>query len=337
MLSSISSSRSNTRSWYWSWLFIAVICVASLGGYEFFLKGRGFIPSIEQNMNLWSWYRGKIQNKKEALVIVGTSRSQLDINIPYLKKKLGNHDVTQLSINGRYPLATLKAIAGDKNFIGTLIVSFNAQALETRYLDMQGEYNQYYANQSSFNKSFDAYLSAFLQSKLRFLHPLLGIQELVEFYDANEGFQDVYYTTANLDQSVSADFTRTDRVALLSHFVHQKEENYKSDPPTEPQVWEQNIALIQAYFSAIKNRGGNVILVRFPTDKGHWQLDEKFYPRKSYWDLIGRKSNVATLHFNDVKGLNKIDLPDSSHVDQRNTVEFTEILFSHLINSGDMN
>lgn len=337
MPSSISNSNSNTQSWYLSWLLIAIICGVSLGGYEYFLKNRGFTPSIEQNMNLWSWYRAKIHGNKEELVIVGASRSQLDINIPYLKKKLADHDVTQLSINGLYPLATLKAIADDQDFIGTLIVAFSAQALETRYLDMQSEYNQYYADQSSFNKSFDAYLSALLQSEFRFLHPLLGMQEVVEFYEVNKKFQDVYYTTAHLDQSVSGDYTKTDTVALLKHFVKEKAENYKNEPPTGPQLWGQNVELIRSYFSAVKNRGGNVIFVRFPTDKGHWQLDEKYYPRKQYWDQIGRKSGVAMVHFNDVEGLNEIDLPDSSHVDQKDTIEFTEILFNYLIDNGYMN
>ena len=326
----------NNKSWLVSWLLVLAICLTTLGAYEYFLASRGFVASIENNKDLWSHYRGKITGNRNALVIVGASRSQLDINIPYLKTKLDQHNVTQLSINGQYPVATLKAIAADKDFNGTLIVATNAQALESRYLDMQAEHNLYYIDQSTLNKSFDAYLSALLQSKFRFLHPLLGAQDLVDFYAVNRKFKDVFYTTANIDQSVSADYSKTDIAGLLKHFVQDKKENYKNEPPSESGIWAQNIVLLQDYVRQIVVRGGRVILVRFPTDKGHWQLDEQYYPRQKYWDLIGHDSGITTVHFNDVKGLNQIELPDSTHVDQKDTVEFTEILFDHLIDNGHL-
>ena len=337
MPSSISSSRQNSASWALSWLLTVAICVAVLGAYEFFLNNRGFIPSIENNKNLWSWYRGDIGGNQKKLVFVGASRSQLGINIPYLKDRFGKHNVTQLSINGQYPMATLKALANDQQFSGTAIVSFNAQALESRYLDMQEPRNRYYAEQSSLNKSLDAYLTAWLQTKWRFLHPLLGAQDVVDFYAVNHQFKAVFYTTAHLDQSVSANYSKTDVDALLKHFVKDKQQNYSDDPPTEPKLWAKNIELIKSYGKTIKSKGGQLILVRFPTDKGHWQLDEQYYPREQYWDLIGPGSGVATVHFNDVKGLSEIDLPDSTHVDRKNTLEFTEILFDYLIERGYLN
>ena len=50
--------------------------------------------------------------------------------------------------------------------------------------------------------------------------------------------------------------------------------------------------------------------------------------------MIEGHSDIATVHFNDVAGLDQIDLPDSSHVDQKDTSEFTELLFNHLIETG---
>ncbi len=335
MPSSISSSSSG--SWVLSWILVAAICGGSLGAYEVFLQHRDFTASIENNRNLWSWYRGKIQDKPQALVIIGASRSQLGINIPFLKEKFSESDVTQLSINGQYPMATLKALADDEQFSGTAIVSFSAQALESRYLEMQQGHNQYYAGQSSFNKSLDAYLAGFLQSKLRFLHPLLGAQDIVEFYALNKRFKEAFYTSAHLDQSVSADYSKTDVEVLLTHFVNDKQQNYNNDPPTAIPQWAQNIQLIKDYSNAIKSRGGSVILVRFPTAKGHWRLDEQYYPRSQYWDLIAREADIATVHFNDVSGLKQINLPDSTHVDQKDTAKFTDILFDHLIDRGYLN
>jgi len=324
-------NNNNNNSWFYTWILVIILCVGVLGSYELFLKNKGFVASIENNNNLWSWYRGKVNNKPNSLVIIGASRSQLDINIPYLKEKLSSYDVYQLSINGHYPMATFKALADDEEFVGTLIVSLNAQAMEEFYFDMQLPQNEFYQNKSTIYKSLDAYLSALLQSKLRLLHPLLGLQQVVEFYDSNKAFKTVFYTTANIDQSVSANYSLTNVENLYRHFVSSKEENYKNEPPTAPNLWQQNIKLLLEYSEKIKSRGGQVILIRFPTDRGHWELDENYYPRKQYWNKISDQIKLNTVHFKDINGLDQFALPDSSHLDQKDTIEFTEKLFNELI------
>jgi len=326
-----SRNKSKNGSWYLTWFLLVFICFSSLASYELFLKNRGYSASIESNKDLWSWYRNKATGSKDKIVIIGASRSQLDINIPYLKQKISSHDIIQLSINGQYPMATLQALANDESFIGTLIVSMNAQALELRYFDMQQVHNTYYADDSSTDKSLNAYLMGLLQSQLRFLHPSLGLEEIVTFFDTNHRFQDPSYTTANLDQSISADYRKTDSKRLQDHFYSQKKQNYLDATPTTPDIWRQNIQLALDYITAIEKRGGSVVLVRFPTDKGHWQLDEQFYPRQDYWDTIAQKGLIKTVHFNDVNGLNHFDLPDSTHLDQSDSIEFTEILFNYLL------
>jgi len=314
-----------------TWLTIGVMCFTVLFSYENFLKNKGFVASIENGKDLWSWYRRNIDDNYNALVFLGASRSQLDINIPYAKTLLNNYDITQLSINGHYPVATLKALANDKDFKGTVIISLTAQALETQYLDMQLQYNTYYEKQSSLYRSFDAYTSAYIASHLRFLHPLLSLEQIVNFYQNNYRYKDVFYTTANLDQSVSADYSKTNIKALLKHFVDEKSEQYKNTPQTPPKQWQENIKLLVNYTQKINKRGGKVIIIRFPTDKGHWTLDEKYYPRNQYWDLIATNPQLTTIHFNDVLGLNQFDLPDSSHLDQKNSQAFTKILLNYLI------
>lgn len=308
-----------------------LVSLSTLFYSENFLKGKGFVTSIENNKDLWSWYRRNIDNNADALVFVGASRSQLDINIPLVKTVLTNHKVTQLSIDGHYPMATFKALANDINFKGTVIVSLSAQALESQYLDMQQPYIDYYENNSSLYRSFDAFITAYLASQFRFLHPLLSLEQLIKFYQNNHRFKDVFYTTANLDQSVSADYSKTNTKVLLKHFVDEKSQQYKTTPQTPPEQWQKNIQLLVSYTQEIEKHGGHVIIIRFPTDKGHWQLDEQYYPRKQYWDLIANNPQLTTVHFNDVSGLNQFDLPDSSHLDKKDSQAFTRILLDYLI------
>lgn len=318
-------------SWLVTWVLVLIICAGTLGSYEIFLKHKGFVASIESNHDLWSWYRAKVNNNSNSLVIIGASRSQLDVNIPYLKQKFIHNNVTQLSVNGHYPMATFKALAEDDDFKGTLIVSLSAQALEQTYFDMQAPENEFYANNSSYYKSFDAYITAMLNAKLRILHPLLGLQQVIEFYDKNKAFKPAFYTTVNLDQSVSANYSLTNIDNLYKHFVREKEKNYLNVPPTKSDKWLKIIDLLVEYSQAIESRGGHVVLIRFPTFSGHWQLDEKYYPRSQYWDRIAERPDLKAVHFNDIKGLEQFESPDSSHLDQKDTVKFTNILFDKLI------
>jgi hypothetical protein len=330
-LSTFSSNQYN-KSWKVTWLTLAIICFGFFFSYETFLKNKGFVASIENNKDLWSWYRRNINNDSNALVFLGASRSQLDINIPYAKSTLKNYNITQLSINGHYPMASLQALANDVRFKGTIIVSLTAQALEERYWDMQKQYNSYYDGDSSFYRSLDAYIAAYIKSHFRFLHPLLSLNQLIDFYQKNHQFKDVFYTTANLDQSVSADYTKTNVDRLQKHFFDEKEQQYKNTGQTPPLLWQKNIKLLVEDTQKIKKRGGNVIIIRYPTDKGHWQIDEHYYPRKKYWDLIAQNPNLTAIHFNDITGLNQFNLPDSSHLDQKDTQAFTKILLDYLIN-----
>jgi hypothetical protein len=329
MPSSISNFKQTSKSWIYTWLIFILICFTSLGFYEYYLKKQGYVASINSNKDLWSWYRGDLYHKKQ-MVLLGASRSQIDIDIPYLKTKYPLYEVSQLSVNGHYPIATLKALANDEKFVGVVIVSMNAQALEAKYLDMQKSYTTFYQEESTLYKSLDAYLIGFIQSHMRFLHPSLGLEEIVKFYQLHKRFPDVFYTSANLDQSITTDYSKTNIVVLLKHFVTQKQKNYTNDPPTKPELWKSSIKYLVEYVAQIKKRGGEVVFVRFPTDKGHWELDEKYYPRNEYWELIANEELLDTLHFKDIKGVEKFDLPDSSHLDSRDSKEFTELLFNQI-------
>ena len=327
-----SSDRTDKRTnWWLTWAVCFLVSAAFFISYERFLKQQGFKASITDNKRLWSWYRAQASNGNPKLVLLGASRSQLNISVPYLKQQLKNHDVLQLSVNAQYPMATLKSLADDHTFSGTVLLSLNAQALEQRYLGMQQGHNDFYHKDASFNQSLNAYLVAQLQSQWRFLHPSLGLQKIITFYQQHRRWPEPPYTTAHVDRSISADYAMTNIKHLQKHFYKQKLDNYQTDTPTAPNLWHQNAELLQNYAAAIAKRGGTVIVVRFPTDKGHWQLDEQFYPRQKYWDKIGGQNGLHVIHFNDIDGMKAFDLPDSSHLDFRQKNAFTEVLLNHLI------
>ena len=77
-------------------------------------------------------------------------------------------------------------------------------------------------------------------------------------------------------------------------------------------------------------RGGKVVFIRFPTADEHWDLDRAHYPRSEYWDRWANRSKAAFLHFMDVPEMQKFELPDTSHLDERDAPAFTESLLREL-------
>lgn len=309
---------------------VLILVGIGLFSYERFLERNRHRPSIAPNADLWSWYRYRTRGEDPTIVLLGASRMQLNINTALLRRSLPDHRVLELTITGLYPMATLQALAEDQDFAGTVVVSLNAQALESRYHDMQAPRNEHFSRQPTRYAAFDAYLSAQLRSRLRARHPMLRLDELVKFYDLYGRFRDPFYVVVHADLSRSADFSLADADSLTRTYFEDKLRNYTDHSPTPVDQWLENIGVLNEYVEAIQERGGQVILVRLPTDKAHWQLDQQYYPREEYWDKLAERSLAPAVHFQDVEGLDRFDLPDASHLDQRNSPLFTAILFNHI-------
>jgi hypothetical protein len=85
---------------------------------------------------------------------------------------------------------------------------------------------------------------------------------------------------------------------------------------------------------SIQKRGGKVIFARFPTSGEHRVLDERYYPRREYWDRFAARTPALAIHFDDVPALSRFELPDTSHLDSRDTPAFTEALIEELARRG---
>ncbi|TDR16871.1 hypothetical protein [Marinicella litoralis] len=324
MPSSISSSKNKINNWWLTWLLSLVLLLLAIGLYESFLFKKGFKPSIEVSKDLWSWNRKAASKSADVIALVGASRIQLGLNTNTLRTQLPQNDIVVLAINGQYPMATIKGLAEDKNFNGVVLMSFMAQMLEPQYEKMQTEYNQYYQEKSSLYLSFDAYLTAALKSRFRFLHPLLGLHELVNYLGAKKSFPEPFYVNVHPDTSAAGDYSMVDAESLKRHFIVDKQSNYEAYTIMDKTTWLSQVSKLSADIKTIQDRGGEVVLVRFPTADEHWVLDELYYPRAQFWDtMVAEMPHVKTLHFKDDALLSSFELPDSSHLDISDTQSFT--------------
>lgn len=321
---SISNSEHKSQSWWLTWLLATVILVIVIGGYETYLVKRGFNPSVEVTRDLWSVNRKAVQNNSDAVVMLGASRIQLGLNTAVMQARLPDKDIVPLAINGQYPMATLKSLAEDQSFNGLVVMSFMAQMLEPQYVDMQQDYNQYFQQKSSVYLRLDAYLTAELKSRIRFLHPLLGLNEIVKNFSRKKVFPKPFYVSVNVDTSAVGDYSDVDTEKLKEYLITSKESNYQEFEVMDQATWQRQLQTLSNYVEAIQAKGGQVVLVRFPTDYEHWILDEKYYPRAAFWDvMVATLPQLKTIHFKDYDVLSSFELPDASHLDKTDTEAFT--------------
>ena len=333
MPSSTSNSEiKSNNSWFKTWGLLLVALLLFFASYENWLKQQGHDTSIVSDQNLWSHYRSRAKNNPDALVILGASRAQLGLHSETIRKAMPDKELFQLTINGQYPMATLEDLANDQSFVGEVWVSLVAQSLEPVYWDMQAANNQYFNVESTWDKNNNAYLSSWLQSKLRFLHPELHGQKLIKEWQKTGRFPKPFYVKEFLDLSKAGDYSGLNKGEMVKHFVEQKQQNYQNQPPMSLEIWKAQVDKLIVMVDKIQSRGGRVLLLRMPTDKGHWQLDEQYYPKSSYWDVIQGLEGLQSIHFNDYPLLSNFELPDSSHLDAKDAPVFTTALLNVIEN-----
>jgi len=91
--------------------------------------------------------------------------------------------------------------------------------------------------------------------------------------------------------------------------------------------WPDNKTTL-AYFlkdlKPFKNRGGNVILVRLPSNGLLRTNETKDVPRERYWDTLVKASNLPSYHFEDYPEFKDLVCPEESHLSLRDAEYFTK-------------
>jgi len=319
------------RRWLAIWVLAVLFLLGSLLGYEWLLKTRGFKPSVEVTQDLWSWNRSRA-SQDNALVLVGASRIQLAIDIETLREQWPDKHIASLAVNGSFPMSTLIDLAADEEFNGLVLLSFHARMLEPDYFDMQKPYVDHYHNSAGYLDMMNARVMAWLQSKWRLLHPLMNLHDLLHFFIENRRFPDPPYISFHPDTTASADYQISDVNALRHYFLQSKQRDYQQHKAMNDDVWVDGVQRMMLAIRAIEQRGGQVIVLRFPVGPAHWLLDQAEYPRARYWDvMLLRNPDLKALHFLEHPGWQAFDFPDSSHLDASDKVAFTEQLLSTIL------
>jgi len=231
-------SSTSSSSWGRAWLLALGFLAVTLCGWEYILRERGYHPSVEDSMELWSWQRQNATGSTP-IVLLGASRLLHGIDTATLRRRYPHKPIVNLAIKGRYPLAVLQHLAADETFAGTVVVSVVAQALEPVYENMQQEYVDFFDEHSRLDGRINARMMAGLEHRIVSLHPLLSLQYLGNYLYKYGRYPKPFYMWTLEDRSIDGDFQLVNSVVLRAQFVKQKAANYRNIPPSKPDLWQQ--------------------------------------------------------------------------------------------------
>ncbi len=325
----LSISNSNARipdaPWGKLWLLTISIVVGLLAGWEGFWRIRGFVPSLNDDAQLWAFTRKQVEREgKDAVVLLGTSRMQLGLNVAVFTQTTGIRPV-QLAMNAEVPIVPLRHLANDPSFCGTIICEMAEDWMFPETIGGKAaEWIRVY-EQQTWSASVEQWLESLSQSTLVFRLPSLAPSQVWNSLLTGTG-PVLSYITMLPNRSMLADYTKLDIGEHRRRREVMARESYARWPPWPPAEFRARVRQLDALIAPLYARGGLVIFVRFPTSGAIWEMENQRYPRAQYWDVLVAETRATTIHFKDYPALAHFECPDGSHLDYRDALPFTQAL-----------
>jgi hypothetical protein len=317
--------------WPLVWLLALCVVAAGVAALEAFVRARDFAPSVQDDKFLWAWSRAAVADgRRDTLALLGASRIQLGISMSVLRRELPGFAMGQLALDGKWPAATLRDLAGDPRFRGVALVDMDEPAFSARHAADQLPWVTAYASQ---HRNPGAMLNRRLASVPQARLALLNAtgRPTLESLVRDWRWRDAPYVVMRADRSRSGDYRM-----LSAQQLDEKRRSFlpRKEAGITERSWVTDASGLRLAVAAIRARGGEVVFLRMPTTGDSWKTSERLYPRRKYWDRVHELTGAITIHFKDHPGLGRFACPDWSHLDKRDAPAFTRALLDVLRRSG---
>jgi hypothetical protein len=334
-----------------------LLLVIVVGLLETALALRGFKPTVVDSAAIWAGERSRANEAgAQALVLVGASRAQLDIDLPELARATGKMPV-QLAIDGSNYVAVLADLAADDRFTGTVIVDYQGGVPDPGYKDAATQYVDFWrhgrqaAGRLDFSR-MEAALAGWRQATLRSYADGAGPFAALTIRVLPPKATPQYLVTLP-SRSREADYSKVPMPSFYFKRVMRNagiddipnlpdypaidlylSERIRTIPQAPVAHLEENATLLGQMVRKIEVRGGEVVFVMYPRSGLVRAADDVRYPRAVFWDHVVPLAGGKGLYFADEPSLRDFTCPDGSHLDVRDKRRFTEALAKALESRG---
>jgi hypothetical protein len=291
---------------------------------EIFARTRGFKPSLVDNADLWCGVRAQVSPvDREQILLVGASRLQMDVAPDVIGPALGLKRPLQLAVHGSTSIPALEEIAGDASFHGIVLCDvIPAHFFHTSEFD-GGQQQVYVKHWKS-----RPFLSGVERSLVTKFQSNFVLRQLASARASNGKhwiaarkmpIPDYFHLPS--DRCIEADFSLANK-SYLEGVVERGLNRSTASPITRPQL-DRNLKRIEACVCRILARGGRVIFLRLPVSGKMRELEERNFPKSTFWDVFQESSSAQFVDFADHPSLRTFKCGDGSHLDTRDRQPFS--------------
>jgi hypothetical protein len=305
---------------------VAGLALAGLvvGALEGTARAHGMRPWMGDSPGLLALaVRGAQRAGTDAVVVVGSSRARAAIDVPTLAAALGR-PVFQLAQDGVPCGPMLDALARDERFHGTVLCTLEPTGLfgtSERDRERTG-LPRYDLPRMTWADEIDLRAGLFVRTRLAVLSvdprhlaaPVLGAA----------AWPAPRPETDPLHRASALDFSRADTAGESRRWARLFEAGGGATTPAS------DVAATAQHFAAasarIEARGGAVVFVELPGTGRVRDVEDRRYPRATYWDAFVAQVGRPAFTARDVSALEAFRLPDDSHLAARDAPAFTTAL-----------
>ena len=335
-----------SRSWIGMGIMALVFALLLTGLWEYHWRSQGYYPTLNDNRGLWAQQRARVDKEPDGTIVVGASRTLFDFHLKTYEKAFGQKPI-QLSTVGTNINPYLHDIADNTDFRGTLLVGVTPGLffVPVGMPIKRSRGNVKYYKNLSINQQVSQHLGMFLERRLAFLLEYeLSLPSLIKSVKLPNRAKfkkprptPPYFMDITEDrQGIMTQKTEKDK-AFQKH-IQEIWIPLITPPPTPPiftpaqfkKIIEKSIVKTltrtRAAIKKIQDRGGKVILIRFPSTEKVRATENKYSPRKANWDRVQKALKAPGIHFEDYPTLRGFKCPEWSHLNGKDAKIFTERL-----------
>ena len=327
MTSSTSNSEPTEPRWGRVWTLALLVVAVVIGGWELLVRDAGLGPRYVDNKVLWADTRHRLnRHGADAIVLLGASRMLRGVDVSTMKSDF-NRPVFQLSVEGTSYLPLLENLGADPRIRGSVIVSiapvftFN-RLLSQGDLGVQSIYLDYYDSQS-YARRLEQRLRIWVQGRVGFRSPDAALATVVPALLETGSLPAPNWQTMYRDRTVHRDYAaspvkQTD-TGIASHYVEMNK-------PYNVDEFRLVINYIATIVGQLRAKGVDVYFVRLPSTGAVRDVENAFFPRERYWDVLEQGVDATFVHFEDYPELAGYVTEDGSHIRSEASPAFTQAL-----------
>ncbi|MCP4036911.1 MAG: hypothetical protein GY733_08255 [bacterium] len=333
---SSTSSSDSAPLWPWSWLVALVLVIVGVATWEVFWRGHDFAASVTDDAGLWARARHRANTQGEdAVVLVGSSRMQMDIQRDAFARTTGWAPAIQLAVVRGPSFPVLENLARDERFRGTVICEINPVLFfaHTPRIDrmLDGHFRTF--EELSLGGRIEQWLAMHFQKSFVTRLPELSYAPLRQAWDYGRLPLPSYNAVISQDRFRYGDYLKVPSIKRVN-LTNAKLMAQTTPKVLAPSQFARRLRQVGEFVRAIDGRGGNVVFVHLPSSLHVLDYERRWWKREQFWDELVLATDAAAVHYLDHPTLTGFDPPDGDHLGRDAADLFSERLGRVLVELG---